>query len=117
MCARTCVWHYFMARYSARRSKADDASKTSRGSWMAGRTRVNDLRSGCKWATPISCTSYVCHPAPDSVHPLLRCGRLTLLMKIHSDLSTSVVVGVLVGSVANGRGAVGGRGCASGLLV
>ena len=59
MCARTGDTHFFSATYSARLSTSEGASRTNRGSWMAGYTRVNAFRSRAYRARPVSWTSYV----------------------------------------------------------
>jgi hypothetical protein len=91
-CARSGVWQRFIARYSARRSTADGASSTRRGSWIAGWTRVNAFRFTGNYASPCSRVSYARHPSVVSCHPLFPCCRLTLLTYIQRDLFTVDVV-------------------------
>jgi hypothetical protein len=92
--ARSGVWHFFIAKYSARRSTADGASNTRRGSCIAGYTRVKALRFTGRLAKPCSRVNYVRHPSVVSCHPRLRPGKLTLLTYIHLALFTTFVVGV-----------------------
>ena len=111
-CARTWDLLFLIAINSALRLTGDGASKTSRGSWTAGVTRLNARKSAGTCAAPNSACTYMCHSACACVsrHPLLPCCSIVLLTYIQLDLSTTFCVwaaGVLPGGLAAG-GCVGG---------
>jgi hypothetical protein len=78
-CALISEWHVFIATYRARRSRGVVASRTRRGSWMAGNTRENFRKSTGRCSSPSSEASCVCHDGWVSLQPRLRAGRPILL--------------------------------------
>ena len=82
-----------MLMYSALLLNGVSASTTRRGSWIAGVTRVNPVKSNYDFSSPSSFNNYVRQSAPDDVHPLLSLDKRVLLMYIHDDLFTTLVCG------------------------
>ena len=82
--------------YKARLLNGVSASRTRRGSCIAGVTRVNPLRSSCECVTPSSYFNYVRQSAPDVVQQCILLVSRELLTYIHFDLSTTLVCGAVV---------------------
>jgi hypothetical protein len=96
--ARTFVRQFFIAIRRALRSTGVRASRTKRGSYTAGMTRVYVRRSTGSWVEPNSPSSCDRQLSLFLVHPRLPLGNCVLLTYIHRDLSiTSVrLAGALV---------------------
>ncbi len=89
-----------MAMNNSLRSIGVGASSIMRGSEVIGETRLKFCKFTGRWGIPSSLTSWFRQLVFDACQPRRRPDNCALLTYIHSDLSTTAVVGARSGAGA-----------------